>query len=545
MKKYTVLFFLFILNTILFAQDNEPMEKGGNEKFAKYCMKYKNYNDALIEYKELLKNDSSNAFYKHQIARCHLHLNNDKSKAIPILEKLNKRKDYHNPEILYDLGLSYLFTSHISKARKALNTYLDSSATDTNRLPAKRMLKMCNNYEKLKQEPVNINIKNLGEEINSEYPDFLPMIPGDESYLVFSSHREESTGRYITSKGRYNSDIFYCRHHSGEWRKTRELSGSVNTRYTEYGVCMTSDGNDLLVVFDPERGNRFLLHSNHEKQSYSKPDPYSKRTINKKNRDINGAWITKDGKHMLISAKQPGGYGGFDLYISHKLPNRQWSEPENLGVEINSPYNESYPYLTPDEDFLIFASEGHNSMGGYDLMLTPFSTDTSHKWNIRNLGYPVNTPVDDHSISFTDNMRYAYKPFLKPKGFGNMDIYRITFKDTSAEYVMLKGQVKIEKLYQQWQKTLEKKETPDMDSLMSMSPYKKLQIEAINTQSGNKTGKYRADPITGSYAIALQPGSYKIHFQYPGYKTAKLELKIPERRNKNSVIHEKINLKRQ
>lgn len=542
MKKYAVVLILLLCSAASYAQDDDPFEEGGNEKFARLCMQHENFNDALLEYQELLKNDSSNSFYHHQIARCHLHLNNDKSRAIPILKRLTTQPAYYDPEVYYDLGAAYLATENIPRARKTLKTYLDSSATDTNRIPAHRLLQMCGNYDSLKNNPANVDIRNLGEEINSSYPDILPMIIHDESYLLFSSEREQSTGKYITTRGRYNSDLYSCKHYSGEWRKTRSASGPVNTRFSEYGVCMTSDAQTLLLVFDPERGNRFLLESSRSKTSWEKPDPYSQQTINKKENDISGAWITKDGKHLLISARITGGYGGTDLYISHMQPNQQWSEPKNLGKKVNTPYNETLPHLTPGEDHLVFASEGHNSMGGYDLMITPFSADLSHEWKTRNLGWPVNTTTDDFSISFTENMRYAYKSFLKPEGFGNLDIYRLTFKDTTARYVMLKGKIKIEQVYENWKQTIKSNRNKSWDSLMDRSPYQKLKIKARSAGSGQEVGKYRPDPIEGTYAIALKPGKYEIEFKYPGYDAEKLEIKLPDRSNKSYIIRENIHL---
>jgi len=78
---------------------------------------------------------------------------------------------------------------------------------------------------------------------------------------------------------------------------------------------------------------------------------------------------------------------------------------------------------------LYFCSEGHSSMGGYDLFTTTWDADTN-KWSApRNMGYPINTAGDEKTITFANEGKLAYISALRPGGFGNLDIYRITFPE--------------------------------------------------------------------------------------------------------------------
>lgn len=537
------LFLALCLSFVAFSlhgQDFRPYREGGSRSFARLCMQFNNYREAKVEYRELLKHDPGNPFYIHQIARCHLHLDEDKTAAIPKLVQLTHHDSYRDEEIWYDLGLAYLYADSTHLAREALNTYLEETRRDDNRIPAQRLIEMSHNADSMMNNPVNVSIENLGPEINSPYAELFPLIVRDESRLVFTAERPENTARYITMKGRYNADIWSSRYYGRNWRRARRESGAVNTKFSEYGVCLTADGEKMLLVFDPEEGNRFLLETTYSRRAFDRPDPYSEEAINQEDHDINGAWISRNGDFILFSAKTDDGYGGFDIYISLMLPNNEWSPPRNLGPQINTKYNDAYPSLTPDEKYLIFASEGHNSMGGYDLMITPFSTDTSHQFQVRNLGYPVNTTMDDISISFTENMRHGYKTYLKPEGYGNLDIYRVTFLDTTPEYSLIQGEISLGSITEEWN-TLKKDTTIPLDSLWKISPYHKVSIEATDKKTNQHHGIYKADPLTGYYTLALPPGSYKIRFKHLENKEV-IELNIPDRRNIDRVVRQNIQL---
>ncbi len=542
MQKLLPILFILLTGNYALAQEFKPYKEGGDEKFASYCMEFHNYREALVEYRELFRSNPDHYFYRHQIARCHYHINEDKSKAIPILKELLENKDYQEAALLYDLGRTYLALDSVDAARRAFAEYLQEKTTDNNRLPAALYLQMCNTADSLMNNPLNIRIENAGENINTKYAELFPMIIHDESYLLFTSHHKENTGSYVTLDGRYNADVWSGRFYGDEWRRARHIRGSVNTRFSEYGVCMTSDGNRLLLVFDPEENGRFLVHSERKQRNFQRPEPYPEATVNQPQLDINGAWITKKGDFLILSAKSRKNEMGYDLYTSQRLPNNEWSVPEAMGPEINTPYNDAFPYLTPDEKHLVFASEGHNSMGGYDLVITPFSTDSNHVFSVRNMGYPVNTTIDDKSISFAANMRYAYKSYLKDDGFGNMDIYRLTFLDSQPDYSIIRGQVYIDTLSQNW-KSMLRDSAVSKDSLKKISPFSKLSITAVNVTSGKKEGSYKADYINGTYHIAVPPGHYRIEVSMPAYHTQEFEIDISDRSNRDKVIIKDIHLK--
>ena len=124
---------------------------------------------------------------------------------------------------------------------------------------------------------------------------------------------------------------------------------------------------------------------------------------------------------MIFSSNRRGGFGGNDLYISKKIKDKKdstkttWGEPKNLGHKINTPYDDAYPYLVNDGKTLLFASKGHNSMGGYDIFYIPFNPENISTDTPENIGYPINDTDDNTNISFTNDNKIAYISTFRKK----------------------------------------------------------------------------------------------------------------------------------
>ena len=151
-------------------------------------------------------------------------------------------------------------------------------------------------------------------------------------------------------------------------------------------------------------------------------------------------FFSYDGKKLFVVSDRPGGYGGLDIYVSENIGEDQWSEPKNLGPEINTEFDEDAPYLDPDEKTLYFASKGHSSMGDFDIFRSVLEDTT---WSDpANLGFPVNTPADDIYFTMTHRYNRGYYASADLNGKGDMDLYRITFSDERDPVAELIGLVK-------------------------------------------------------------------------------------------------------
>ena len=170
--------------------------------------------------------------------------------------------------------------------------------------------------------------------------------------------------------------------------------------------------------------------------------PFSLSGLVNTDDEESSASVTSDGEALYFSSDREGGAGRRDLYVAKKLPDESWGEPKRLKNNINTELNEDFPLLVNKDRTLYFCSEGHNSMGGYDIFRSDWSDSLNNWGNPVNIGYPVNTPEDNYSISFTLRCDEGYMAAIRPEGLGDYDIYRIIFHQVSGgSYYVLKGNI--------------------------------------------------------------------------------------------------------
>jgi hypothetical protein len=149
--------------------------------------------------------------------------------------------------------------------------------------------------------------------------------------------------------------------------------------------------------------------------------------------------ISPDGKTIYFTSNRPNGLGGFDIYRAKLEKNGEWGEAENLGELVNTKYSEVSPSIGGNGKILYFSSEGHNTIGGFDL----FSCKIDAKGNIGNtvnVGYPLSTTDDDYYFQAVPISRKGFITSSKIGGSGLQDIYEVTLaRDPNEAPVVLKG----------------------------------------------------------------------------------------------------------
>jgi outer membrane protein OmpA-like peptidoglycan-associated protein len=137
--------------------------------------------------------------------------------------------------------------------------------------------------------------------------------------------------------------------------------------------------------------------------------------------------LSADETKLFFASNRPDSYGGMDIYVS-EWTGEQWSEPYNLGPEINTSKNDAFPFIF-ENGTLFFASEGHEGYGGYDL----FSVDISgRRWGaVTNLGPPFNSSADDIGLILSPEGSEGYFTSARSGGVGKDDIYFFKFRGGS------------------------------------------------------------------------------------------------------------------
>lgn len=543
-NRITFLSILLFLSFSVFSQKKTSSSNIGDKNIAKQYFENQNYKLALDEYLLLLKADSNNSVYQYNTAICILNCNVDKQKSINLLEKVVKQSKF-DQNAFYFLGRAYQLNNKFDEAISAFEKYESSVKKDLNYIPAKRQMEMCDNAKELMAKPLNVKIENLGGEINSNSPDYNPYISEDENFMIFSSKRAGNLGNLIDIEGYNTSDIFSSEN-NGSWTKPKRLPPVINSPLSDDCSGLTADGITMSIRYDNNKMLGDIMFSELKGKSFLRPMNAS--AVINTNFEESAACLSPDKQTMYFSSNREGGIGGKDLYYSKRLPSGDWSQAVNMGSSINTEYDEDFPYVAPDGESIYFCSTGHNSMGGFDIFSTKLDKETITFSDAINIGYPINTPEDEKTISFTKSGRFAYFSAFRKDGFGDKDIYKIIFNDIEASQTAIVGIINFGETI-----VTEQTETPEENSDMAETTTKttKPAIDPINyntkiTAFDKKTkaiiGKYAPNKQSYRFVLLLNPGNYILKFEANGFKTLETEINIPNKEQNFTEINKDITL---
>lgn len=538
--KFIIILCLFF-QYMVFSQEPPPSKKA-----ARGYLSFQNYQQALVEFLKLHRLDSNNVEYNHSLGLCYLETYIDRSKSIRYLEWVVRQNKY-NVQAWYDLGRAYAVHYEFDKAIEAFETYIRLTNRDNNYIPAQRWIEMCKNAKEFVNKPIDVEFINLGSAINSDAPDFNPYVDQNETFLVFTTKRSGNTGNLMDFDGYYTADIMYSKMQSGQWQKAKRFSNTINSAIVEESVGMSPDGTTLFVYMENFTAIADVYMTQKKGRSFGALQPLGKN-LNTRYLETS-ACISPDGNILFISANYPDSYGGMDIYYSIKLPNGQWGPPVNAGNVINTPYDEDFPYIAPDGVSFFFASTGHNSIGGFDIFKSTIDWKTMTFSNPENIGFPVNTPDNNYTISFTRSMRYAYISTYRPDSHGDLDIYKVIFKSQEPNKHILSGVVKhvdqtlfynqqkqtieeLTSLFQQQQRLPPEQQwqlQAKIDELLTMlSELPDVVIEVLDASSGQVLSTIRPSRSKSQFHLVLKPGHYVLKVSATGYKTQEMTIHIPE-----------------
>lgn len=466
-------------------------------------MANEDYNRALKEYIKIYPEKKDDLSLNLNIGICYLNINDDKSKAIPYLDFVYRSGKYSNSLLLY-LGMGYMYNYEFDKAIGFFNEYklkLNSKEAEA----ANLLIDNCENAKVLIKKPINVSFENLGKEINTVYPDYYPFVNKEESVLYYTTRRDATVGNIQSWQGYFTSDIYYSKVQNGKWTKAKNAGIVINSQEDEQCVYLTPDGKVMIVYIDNQKiaSDLFITSISGKLKNFPKPvildEPISSADV-----EFEGC-ISEDGNTLIFNSDRAGGFGGMDLYISKKLPNGGWGTPINLGGSVNTKYNEGFPNFDEKNNILYFASEGHFNMGGYDIFKSKYNPQTQKFENAVNIGYPLNTPEDNVQFSLAGNNRDGYISAYRKEGYGDLDIYKVTFHDVEAPLTAYKGVVSTN------------------DSTIKEF---NASVRLINAKTQEEIEWKEINPKTKRFVFALEPGKYTIEISCLGFDTYKEDVTI-------------------
>ncbi|WMJ73371.1 OmpA family protein [Cytophagaceae bacterium ABcell3] len=430
MKSYKVFVIVFfcLCSLASYGQNIKSIKKKADKNF-----EAGNYYRALHFYETLDAEKPGDAKTLARIGICYLKTR-PATKALDYL-KAAKEKKYKKDYIDFYLAKAYHahhdFETAISIMGQCRSMYKDL------REEIETEMSHFRNGLELSKNPVKVSIENLGEEINSEFPEYRPVILGDERTMFLTARRPGTTGNLKDEQGQYFEDIYVSYYENDKWQKPIKLSGSVNSSGNDASLAVTPDGKGLLLGRQDlrESSGTNIYYSEYGKGKWQDPKKLSINTSGEEN----SACLSPDGNTLYFCSDREGGFGGSDIYVSHKQEDGDWGKPKNLGSLINSPYNESSPFLHADGVTLFFSSEGHKSIGGYDIFSTTYDPETGLYSAPENLGYPINTAGDEKFFVWSADGTRGYFSSVREDGFGDYDIYMITRPNVSLSFSFYDG----------------------------------------------------------------------------------------------------------
>jgi outer membrane protein OmpA-like peptidoglycan-associated protein/tetratricopeptide (TPR) repeat protein len=395
-----------------------------------------NFKDAIESFEEAIKRDPKYIDPYLSLAGVYGQLKNPEQ-SIAYYEKAFAIDPEYTYSFLLPYSINLARKGEFQKAMTAIDQLLSHTTIGSNTKKAAEYRKKTYQFA-LDWAKANGNanykfvLQNLGDAVNSSESEYFPSMPIDGKELVFT--------RRLNNR---NEDFFSSARNGNSWNQAVRLTGGINTPDNEGAQTISQDGNWLIFTGcnRPEGYGSCDLYI-----SYLTNSGWSE-AINMGGKLNSDQWdsqpsISPDKRDIYFASRRAGGLGGSDIYVTHLLPTGRWSDPENLGPEVNTSGDEACPFIHADNQTLYFISNGHPGYGQQDIFLA--RRNAEGKWSKPfNLGYPINTIDEDGSLFIEASGKTAYFASDRSDSKGGLDIYSFELPEPSRPFKTLwvKGQV--------------------------------------------------------------------------------------------------------
>jgi len=368
-----------------------------------------NYIDA-----EAKKSDFKNSKYKIKLLQ--LAAGDDRQEGLEELFELKENQSEDDEMYLLHLGRIYDQRYEFRKALENWDAFLNSAyrLSDRQRETAEALIKQTKKKVDAFANPDNYEIHQLDEPINSEAAELSPTYFRDKEELLFASSRESLDTDEEVFK------IYHAIGEDGNWHNISVVNilGEFE-RSTANIEAVNEDGK--LFMFSKEKGGD-LFYSETRNDTWLLPVEFDSKISN--THLESHFFINEHEDRIIFASDKEQRKKGLDLYQSFKdVKTGDWTKPRPFAGIINSEMDEDSPYLTADEHTLYFSSNGHGSIGGYDIFKTELDPTTLEWSEPENVGFPINSPDDDIHFKMNDDQKSGYFSSNRLRSKGDFDIY--------------------------------------------------------------------------------------------------------------------------
>lgn len=421
-------------------------------------------------------------------------------KGLALTDDINKQKAFW-----FAMGEPYLLSGEYRKAMDVLGSFIGHERTNKQRIDRANML-----YKSAEFALSNHALRNdyssqpLSDSVNEFELQYFPVLTADQSQLIFT--------RRISNDPNDDENLVVSRKNaSGRWMRASSISKNINTRLNEGTCSISADGRKLILTTCTGRdgiGSCDLYESIKVGDDWSEPRNLG-RNVN------SSAWesqpsLSADGRTLYFVSDRRAGLGLRDIWVSTLGPDGNWTKAVNAGPQINSPYDEISPFIHANNRTLFFATNGRPGFGGYDIF---YCDRDSAGWSTpRNLGPPINDNGEQFSLFITADGRkgyYSHEETLE-SGHSRSKIYEV--------FIPSQSQVRFRSNYVKG----------IIRDKLSRTPLQ-ARIELVNIKTSEVVSLVSSDSVTGDYLMVLTQGDeYALYVTKAGYLFKSLNFNYSE-----------------
>jgi hypothetical protein len=340
------------------------------------------------------------------------------------------------PEVLLYLGRLYHARHQFGKAASYYKRYLRRlRQNDERRQMLIEEIRRCDLGKEFQYRPARIVAENLGPDVNSSGDEYGPVPSPSQSGVVYFTARREGntggrrgpTGAPDPQRGDFTTDLFRTTRQTSQWGPAEPMHYLLNSPQHEEFLGFAPDGQRMYYARGRPGYQQYFVdpfQEGEERQLNTLPLTIPLRP----DRGDLTPHIIGD-TLVYFASSRPGGFGGLDLYRMARRDGR-WTEPENLGPELNSPYDETTPFLAPDGRTLYFSTnDSRRGIGGFDVLSSYYVVETDRWTRPENPGLPLNSAGDDTHFRLLPDGYTGLLASSRKDGQGGMDLYTIYFQD--------------------------------------------------------------------------------------------------------------------
>ena len=407
------------------------------------------YHFADILTNRLIEIDPDNPNYNYRKGFIELGMRTNHIAALKYLMKASKGKIQKNfdmysanetavpADVFFHLGRAYHLNEEFDLAIENYNKFISESDKRSELIKdAEKRIKQCELAKELIKSPKDVKITNLGEEINTEYADFSSNISIDGRALYYTSRRpwenNESDNYRDPMMNHFSEDIYQSNMNPFyEWESPFRMSMCVPEK-NEATVSVSIDERRV-YTYNDKSGLGDIYYSELSDNIFGPIIPLNLDKVNTEDRWETHYMVSPDGMMRFFTSDKIGGYGKRDIYFS-EMKDGNWTEPKNIGGNINTEWDEDSPFMGLDNNVLYFSTNSERSMGEFDIMMVV--RDENGIWGDPvNMGTPINSVGDDIFYTHTADGLKAFFSSFRKGGYGEKDIYEIDLDNSPVKNI--------------------------------------------------------------------------------------------------------------